>query len=109
MPLGGSRKRGASRRPVPTRPPKRPYRLRSPFARLTQVSAYQIIRRDDDVLVRVVPRAGAGRELPEDVAAAVSTALAEAGAHVPVSVTLVPEIEREPGAAAKVKLVKARR
>jgi phenylacetate-coenzyme A ligase PaaK-like adenylate-forming protein len=85
-----------------------PYRLRSPFARMAQVSAYQIIQRDEDVLIRVVARTGAGRGLPDDVAAAVSSALAEADAAVPVSVALVPEIEREPGTAAKVKLVKAR-
>jgi phenylacetate-coenzyme A ligase PaaK-like adenylate-forming protein len=50
-----------------------PFRLRSPFARMTQVSA----------------------------------ALEEAGADVRVRVALVSAIERESGAAAKVKLIKS--
>jgi phenylacetate-coenzyme A ligase PaaK-like adenylate-forming protein len=86
-----------------------PFRLRSPFAQMTQVSAYQIVQRDDDVLVRVVPRAGAGSGLVSEVGGAVSAALAEAGADVEVRVAVVPEIEREPGPAANVKLVKAGR
>jgi phenylacetate-coenzyme A ligase PaaK-like adenylate-forming protein len=84
-----------------------PFRLRSPFARMTQVSAYQIVQRAADVLVCVVPRAGADPRLASEVATAVTAALEEAGADVRVRVALVSAIEREPGPAAKVKLIKS--
>jgi hypothetical protein len=55
--------------------------------------------------VRIVPGAEAGSELPGRVRAALESALADAGAVLPVTVDAVGEIEREPGHAAKVKLV----
>jgi phenylacetate-coenzyme A ligase PaaK-like adenylate-forming protein len=82
-----------------------PFRLRSPFVRLPEVRQYQIVQRDRDLLVRIVPRAEAGSELPGRVRAALESALADAGAVLPVTVDAVGEIEREPGHAAKVKLV----
>jgi hypothetical protein len=42
-----------------------------------------------------------------EVRAAVAAALADAGAEAPVRVEPVREIEREPGPAAKVKLVRS--
>jgi phenylacetate-CoA ligase len=82
-----------------------PHRLRAPFTALLDVRQYQIVhRRDGSLHVRVVPR-GAAPGLADTVGAAVARLLADAGAVAPVRVELVDEIEREPGPAAKVKLV----
>ena len=83
-----------------------PYRLRAPFAHVGGVRGYQIVQRPDGLLVRLVP-GSSGSELGETVAAAVAQALTDAGADVPVRVEPVAEIEREPGPAAKVKLVRS--
>ena len=82
-----------------------PFRLRSPFVRLPEVRQYQIVQRERELLVRIVTRADAGSELSERVRTALESALADAGAALPVTVQAVGEIEREPGHAAKVKLV----
>jgi phenylacetate-coenzyme A ligase PaaK-like adenylate-forming protein len=82
-----------------------PHRLRTPFTTLLDVRQYQIVhRRDGSLHVRVVPRA-ASPELVKAVGAAVARVLADAGAIAPVGVELVDEIEREPGPAAKIKVV----
>ena len=73
-----------------------PFRLRSPFARMTDVRGYQIVRRPDELLVRVVPRGDADRELPARVETAVGAALVASGADVPVRVELVGEIDGSP-------------
>jgi hypothetical protein len=57
--------------------------------------------------VRVVPAPGEEQALRDRVRSAVSSALGEVGAAPDVRVELVPEIEREPGPAAKVKLVRS--
>jgi len=82
-----------------------PFRLRSPFVRLPEVRQYQIVRRERELLVRIVTRADAGSELSGRVRMALESALADAGAALPVTVQAVGGIEREPGLAAKVKLV----
>ena len=82
-----------------------PFRLRAPFVRMHDVRQYQIVQRSDGLFVRILPRAGAARNLPEDVRAAVAAALTDAGAETAICVTVVDEIERESGPAAKVKLV----
>ena len=84
-----------------------PYRLRAPFVRLLDVLQYQVVHRANGLLVRIVVRDSAPRDVPERVRAAVDDALADAGAAVPVSIEVVEEIEREPGHAAKVKLVRS--
>ena len=58
-----------------------------------------------ELLARIVTRAEAGSELSGRVRTALESALADAGAVLPVTVTAVGEIEREPGHAAKAKLV----
>jgi putative adenylate-forming enzyme len=83
-----------------------PFRLRAPFVRATDVRGYQIVQRRDELLVRVVGAAGA-EGVDERVRDLVAGALAEEGAELPVRVEAVPEIEREPGPAAKVKLVRS--
>ena len=82
-----------------------PYRLRAPFVRLLDVLQYQVVHRSDGLLVRVVVGDTASRDVPERVRAEVEAALTDAGASVPVAVEVVDGIEREPGHAAKVKLV----
>jgi len=82
-----------------------PFRLRSPFVRLPEVRQYQIVQRERELLVRIVTRAEAGSELSGRVRTALESALADAGAVLPVRVDAVDEIAREPGHAAKVKLV----
>ena len=82
-----------------------PFRLRSPFVRIPEVRQYQIVQRERELLVRIVTRAEAGSELSGRVRTALESALADAGAVLPVTVAAVGEIEREPGHAAKVKLV----
>jgi phenylacetate-coenzyme A ligase PaaK-like adenylate-forming protein len=82
-----------------------PHLLRAPFALLPEVVEYQIVRRSHELLVRVVPRRRSPCDLVERVGAAVRRAVADAGARIDVSIVAVDRIEREPGHAAKVKLV----
>jgi phenylacetate-coenzyme A ligase PaaK-like adenylate-forming protein len=82
-----------------------PYLLRAPFARLPEVVQYQIVHREDSLLVRVVPRRDAPGDLVEVVTKSMRKAVSAAGATIPVEVVVVGNIEREPGHAAKVKLV----
>ncbi|MET0832047.1 MAG: hypothetical protein ABWY62_06655, partial [Acidimicrobiia bacterium] len=82
-----------------------PYLLRAPFTLLPEVVQYQIVHRSDELLVRVVPRRRSASDLVGRVEAAVRRAVAGAGARIDVSVVVVERIEREPGHAAKVKLV----
>ena len=82
-----------------------PYRLRAPFVQLLDVLQYQVVQRAEELAVRIVVRSAAPRYLPEKVQQAVETALMRAGAQLPVRVEVVDEIAREPGHAAKVKLV----
>ncbi len=82
-----------------------PYRMRAPFVQLLDVLQYQVVQREKGLVVRVVPRAGSERGLEERVRGEMCAALAEAGAASWIRVELVDAIEREPGHAAKVKLV----
>jgi phenylacetate-CoA ligase len=86
-----------------------PHRLRAPFSALLDVRQYQIVHgRDGGLCVRIVPRASAPSDLPEQVRTAVVRELREAGAAPPrVDVEPVEGIERETGHAAKLKLVVA--
>jgi phenylacetate-coenzyme A ligase PaaK-like adenylate-forming protein len=83
-----------------------PFRVRSPLARMSDVRGYQVVHRRDGLLLRVVPRGGAELHIIEKAHRAVAEVLADVGAEVPVRVELVSEIEREPGPAAKIKLVR---
>jgi phenylacetate-coenzyme A ligase PaaK-like adenylate-forming protein len=82
-----------------------PYRLRAPFVKLLEVLQYQVVHRDAGLLVRIVVRDSAKRDLPQHVRSVVEVALARAGAHCAVDVEVVPAIAREGGHAAKVKLI----
>jgi phenylacetate-coenzyme A ligase PaaK-like adenylate-forming protein len=82
-----------------------PYRLRAPFVRLLDVLQYQIVRRDDGLVVRIVVRDAAPQDIRERVRAGIETALCETNAKFPVTVAVVAQIEREHGHGAKLKLV----
>ncbi len=85
-----------------------PYRLRAPFACLSEVRQYQILHDDHGLHVRVVLHPAAPTDTPARLRAALLAALADAGAAPPpIEVVPVETIEREPGHAAKLKLVKS--
>jgi phenylacetate-CoA ligase len=84
-----------------------PHRLRIPFARLPEVTQYQIVREPRRLVVRVVLDAAASVETPDRISVGIRAALEEAGAIPPaIEVEPVSAIEREPGSA-KVKLIKS--
>jgi phenylacetate-coenzyme A ligase PaaK-like adenylate-forming protein len=85
-----------------------PYRLGEPVARTPGVSQFQIVWDGTRMEVRLV----VGRSSPRDVAGALQANLSEAlvaGGAVPppIDVCVVDALEREPGPAAKLKLIKA--
>jgi phenylacetate-coenzyme A ligase PaaK-like adenylate-forming protein len=86
-----------------------PHRLRAPFSALVDVLQYQIVhQRDGGLRVEVVPAPAAPRELTGEVRAALVDELLAAGVAAPqVRVEVVERIEREPGPAAKLKLVRS--
>jgi phenylacetate-coenzyme A ligase PaaK-like adenylate-forming protein len=86
-----------------------PLRIGAPFARIPAVRQFQIVHEPQRLEIRVVTDADAPAETAEGVRAAVMGVLDTAGAAAPaVTVTTVDQLEREPGAAAKLKLVVAR-
>jgi len=81
-----------------------PYRLGEPFARMPAVRQFQIVWDGSHMEVRVV----APPEVTARVRAEVGAALTAAGAvPPPIEVRIVEALEREPGPAAKLKLIKA--
>jgi phenylacetate-CoA ligase len=86
-----------------------PLRLGAPFAGMPAVRQFQIVHDAGGLEVRIALEAGAPAETSERVRAAVLAVLDAVGAAPPpVRVTQVAELEREPGAAAKLKLVVSR-
>ena len=86
-----------------------PLRLGAPFARLPAVRQFQIVHDADGLEVRIALEPAAPSGMCERVRDAVLSVLDDAGAVAPpVRVTEVAELEREPGAAAKLKLVVSR-
>jgi phenylacetate-coenzyme A ligase PaaK-like adenylate-forming protein len=87
-----------------------PYRLRSPFSAMLDIRQYQIVDEPDGLRVLIVPKASAPPDLPDRVRNAIARELEEAGAApIPILVEPVDEIERDPGHAAKLKLVTSAR
>jgi phenylacetate-coenzyme A ligase PaaK-like adenylate-forming protein len=83
-----------------------PHVLRAPFSALLEVRQYQIVHESDGLRVRLVPQPSAAADLAERVRAALAGELAAAGAApTAIRVECVDGIEREPGDAAKMKLV----
>jgi phenylacetate-CoA ligase len=86
-----------------------PLRLGAPFARLPAVRQFQIVHEAGGLEVRVVLDPEAPGDTADRVRTAVLGVLEQARAVAPsLSVTPVAELEREPGAAAKLKLIVAR-
>jgi phenylacetate-coenzyme A ligase PaaK-like adenylate-forming protein len=84
-----------------------PYRLAAPFAQLPDVRQFQIVWDGERMTVRIVPRPTAAADTSGRVRAALVAALADAGAApIPLEiVTAVTGLERQPGPAAKLKLI----
>jgi phenylacetate-CoA ligase len=86
-----------------------PVRVGMPFAQIPAVRQFQIVHEKGRLEVRVVLDPGAPAETASAVRAAVKRALEDAGAVPPaVAVVEVDELEREGGAAAKLKLIISR-
>jgi phenylacetate-CoA ligase len=86
-----------------------PLRLGAPFARLPAVRQFQIVHATGRLTVRVVLDPDAPAHTIDDVRDAVARVLDEAEAmSTSVDIEEVAELEREPGAAAKLKLIVAR-
>jgi phenylacetate-coenzyme A ligase PaaK-like adenylate-forming protein len=84
-----------------------PYVLAAPFAELPAVRQYQVVYHPDRLHVRLVLRPAAA-DVRERVRGALRDALVAAGAVPPrIDVECVAELEREPGPAAKLKLIKS--
>jgi len=85
-----------------------PFRLQAPFSELLEVRQYQVVHDLAGLRVAVVLRDRAPADTPARVRAALVRELRDAGAvPPPIEVTPVPEIERDPGHGAKLKLVRS--
>jgi phenylacetate-coenzyme A ligase PaaK-like adenylate-forming protein len=90
------------------RVPVHPYRLRAPFSALPQVRQYQLVHDAAGIRARIVLRDDAPADLALRIRAQLAEAIEAAGAVAPpVRVETVAGIEREPGIAAKLRLVKS--
>lgn len=89
--------------------PVHPMHFRSPLAADKGVRQYEVIQRQDDILVRVVPARGAdAAELKHRVMSVLRDELEAAGvAPPPLEVELVDTIERDPERMSKLKLVRS--
>jgi hypothetical protein len=86
-----------------------PFRLRAPFSELLEVRQYQVVHDPAGLHVAVVRREDAPADNPARVRAALAAELGDAGAvPLPIEVTPVPRIDRDPGHGAKFKLVRSR-
>jgi phenylacetate-CoA ligase len=85
-----------------------PFRLRAPFAELLEVRQYQVVHDPEGLHVAVVLREEAPADTPTRVRAALVRQLHDAGAvPPPIEVTPVPELRRDPGHGAKLKLIRS--
>jgi len=84
-----------------------PYRLHAPLGLFADVRQYQIVRGEHELVIQVVLRPTASAaDVVESVHRAVVDSLEDAGALPPhIAVEPVSEIVREPGHAAKLKLM----
>lgn len=74
---------------------------------MSEVRQYQVVQMDTGLQVRIVVQRDAPADVPARVRAEMLASLADAGAVVPgLEVVVVDTIEREPGHAAKLKLIK---
>lgn len=88
--------------------PVHPVMLGAPFAGLLAVRQFQILHDESGITVHAVLRDPQGTDVLAQVRARLIAALEQAGAvPPPVRVEAVPELEREPGPAAKFRIVKS--
>ena len=82
-----------------------PLRLRAPFSAFPDIIQYQIGYDGTALTVCLVLRGGSSPCIPEQIQAALTRALLQAGAvPPPITTVRVPAIDREPGHAGKYKL-----
>ncbi len=87
-----------------------PFRLGRPLRAFPDVRRFQLARKGAEIVVEVVLRPGAARDVPDRLRAAIVAELEAAGAVAPaVAVAAVPRIARESGPGAKLKLVRGPR
>ena len=85
-----------------------PTALGPAFASLPDVRQYQVVYDLRSLRARIVPAEGAGTDLAERLRRALATAVMAVGAVPPaIEVEQVAALHREPGPAAKFKLVKS--
>jgi phenylacetate-coenzyme A ligase PaaK-like adenylate-forming protein len=83
-----------------------PFGLAAPLAHLPGIRQYQLVHNPGELLLRLVLASDAPPGLEERAQAGVTHALEAAGAQPPaVRVAKVPTIHRDPGVAAKLKLI----
>jgi phenylacetate-CoA ligase len=88
--------------------PVHPFRLRAPFAALPAVRQYQIHHDPSGLHVRVVLRPSAPHDTLQRIQSALTNELQAAGAVAPpIEVTPVPELPRDQGHGAKLKLIQS--
>ena len=76
--------------------------------KLLEVRQYQVVHDPDGLHVAVALRDSAPPDIPARVKDALARELRDAGAvPPPIEVTVVPEIDRDPGHGAKFKLIKS--
>lgn len=86
-----------------------PLRIGTPFARIPAVRQFQIVHEPARLQIRVLLDPDAPGDVAERVRSVVAEALEDAGAvPPPLEVVEVDELEREAGAAAKLKLIVSR-
>jgi phenylacetate-coenzyme A ligase PaaK-like adenylate-forming protein len=84
-----------------------PHRLRAPVSAVQDLRQYRIVHNPTGLHIAVVLRNGAAADTPQRIQAAVHRAFLDAGAiPPPITVAPVDGIDREPGHAAKFKVVK---
>ena len=87
-----------------------PFRLGRPLRAFPDVRRFQLAREGAEIVVEVVLRSGAARDVPDRLRAAIVAELEAAGAVAPaVAVAPVARIARESGPGAKLKLVRGPR
>jgi phenylacetate-coenzyme A ligase PaaK-like adenylate-forming protein len=89
--------------------PIQPSVFRSPLGAEREVRQYEVVQRDEGLVVRIIPDDGADRDaLRNRVAARLQDGLTSAGAAMPdLRVEAVDEIERDPRKMSKLKLVRS--
>jgi phenylacetate-coenzyme A ligase PaaK-like adenylate-forming protein len=86
-----------------------PMHFRSPLAAEEGVRQYEVVQREGDILIRIVPSSAAKRDqLPRRLEKVLRESLQSAGAEPPpLTIELISAIERDPQTMSKLKLVRS--